>query len=190
MQTVRTVTVCRVLVVPRSAYQTIKTAFPLGTRQMLDNLQAHAEMVSIQKAASKLYCLISVNLLCLMCFTNFTTAYVSIIWRSLQAQQGWHSRAGTAGTAGSAGLAQQAQQGSLAVPSCWRCSLPDCAVVAQIVEEEFKHTAAKLGVTGQEASALAHQWASPEATGFPSNPKDPQDSAHKELHKPHLQGTL
>ncbi len=45
MQTVRTVTVCRVLVVPRSAYQTIKSAFPLGTRQMLDNLQAHAELV-------------------------------------------------------------------------------------------------------------------------------------------------
>ena len=105
------------------------------------------------------------------------------------AQQGWHSRHSRAGTAGTAGLAQQAQQGSLAVPSCWRCSLPDCAVVAQIVEEEFKHTAAKLGVTGQEASALAHQWASPEATGFPINPKDPQDSAHKELHKPHHQGT-
>ena len=45
MQTVRTATVCRVLVVPRSAYQTIKSAFPLGTRQMLDNLQAHAEVV-------------------------------------------------------------------------------------------------------------------------------------------------
>ena len=48
MQTVRTVTVCRVLVVPRVAYQTIKTAFPLGTRQMLDNLQAHAEVVGGQ----------------------------------------------------------------------------------------------------------------------------------------------
>ena len=47
MQTVRTVTVCRVLVVPRSAYQSIKSAFPLGTRQVLDNLQAHAELVSI-----------------------------------------------------------------------------------------------------------------------------------------------
>lgn len=45
MQTVRTVTVCRVLVVPRTAYQTIKAAFPLGTRQMLDNLQAHSELV-------------------------------------------------------------------------------------------------------------------------------------------------
>ena len=45
MQTVRTVTVCRVLVVPRSAYHSIKSAFPLGTRQVLDNLQAHAEMV-------------------------------------------------------------------------------------------------------------------------------------------------
>lgn len=47
MQTVRTVTVCRVLVVPRSAYQSIKSAFPLGTRQVLDNLQAHAELVRI-----------------------------------------------------------------------------------------------------------------------------------------------
>ena len=46
LQTVRTVTVCRVLVVPRSAYHSIKAAFPLGTRQMLDNLQAHAEAVS------------------------------------------------------------------------------------------------------------------------------------------------
>ena len=45
MQTVRTATVCRVLVVPRSAYQSIKSAFPLGTRQVLDNLQAHAELV-------------------------------------------------------------------------------------------------------------------------------------------------
>lgn len=45
MQTVRTMTVCRVLVVPRSAYHSIKTAFPVGTRQVLDNLQAHAELV-------------------------------------------------------------------------------------------------------------------------------------------------
>lgn len=45
MQTVRTTTVCRVLVVPRSAYHSIKSAFPVGTRQVLDNLQAHAEMV-------------------------------------------------------------------------------------------------------------------------------------------------
>ena len=46
MQTVRTATVCRVLVVPRSAYHNIKSAFPLGTRQMLDNLQEHAESAS------------------------------------------------------------------------------------------------------------------------------------------------
>ncbi|DBA89172.1 TPA: hypothetical protein ACH3X1_016329 [Trebouxia sp. C0004] len=103
MQTVRTVTVCRVLVVPRTAYQTIKSAFPLGTRQMLDNLQAHAEL---------------------------------------------------------------------------------------IVEEEFKHTAAKLGVTGPEASALAHHWASPEATGLPMTSNDAlEDSAHQEqLHRPHHYG--
>ena len=35
----------------------------------------------------------------------------------------------------------------------------------QVVEEEFKQTAANLGVTGAEADALAHHWASPEATG-------------------------
>lgn len=38
-----------------------------------------------------------------------------------------------------------------------------CAM--QVVEEEFKQTAAHLGVTGAEADALAHHWASPEATG-------------------------
>lgn len=60
----------------------------------------------------------------------------------------------------------------------------------QIVEEEFKHTAAKLGVTGPEASALAHQWASPEATGLPMTPNDAlEDSAHQEqLHRPHHYG--
>ena len=61
----------------------------------------------------------------------------------------------------------------------------------QIVEEEFKLTAAKLGVTGPEASALAHQWASPEATGLPMTPNDAlEDSAHQEhLHRPHPHGT-
>ncbi len=60
----------------------------------------------------------------------------------------------------------------------------------QIVEEEFKHTAAKLGVTGPEASALAHHWASPEATGLPMTPNDAlEDSAHQEqLHRPHHYG--
>lgn len=52
----------------------------------------------------------------------------------------------------------------------------------QIVEEEFKLTAAKLGVTGREASALAHQWASPEATGLPMNTSDfIEDSARHQL---------
>ena len=65
----------------------------------------------------------------------------------------------------------------------------------QIVEEEFKLTAAKLGVTGPEASALAHQWASPEATGVPMTPTDSlEDSARQEhmhrlpptsMHRPH-----
>ena len=45
VQAVRTVTVCRILVVARSAYQSIRAAFPIGTRQMLDNLQANAEQV-------------------------------------------------------------------------------------------------------------------------------------------------
>jgi len=60
----------------------------------------------------------------------------------------------------------------------------------QIVEEEFKHTAAKLGVTGPEASALAHQWVSPEATGLPMTHNDAlEDSAHQEqLHRPHHYG--
>ncbi|KAL3130260.1 hypothetical protein ABBQ38_008093 [Trebouxia sp. C0009 RCD-2024] len=93
MQTVRTMTVCRVLVVPRSAYHSIKSGFPLGTRQVLENLQEHAE---------------------------------------------------------------------------------------EVVEEEFRHTAAGLGCTGAEASALSHQWTSPEGLGpHPdSNPEAYDDSAH------------
>ena len=66
--------------------------------------------------------------------------------------------------------------------------------VAQVVEEEFKQTAAKLGVTGAEADALAHQWASPEATGVhPSGvqmtgPEAFNDSAHSHAHTPHHYG--
>lgn len=49
----------------------------------------------------------------------------------------------------------------------------------QVVEEEFKHTAANLGWTGAESNALAHQWTSPEGMGFPSgNPEAFDDSAH------------
>ena len=51
----------------------------------------------------------------------------------------------------------------------------------QVVEEEFRHTAAGLGCTGAEANALAHQWTSPEGLGpHPpsSNPEAFDDSAH------------
>lgn len=50
----------------------------------------------------------------------------------------------------------------------------------QVVEEEFRHTAAGLGCTGAEASALSHQWTSPEGLGpHPdSNPEAYDDSAH------------
>ena len=49
----------------------------------------------------------------------------------------------------------------------------------QIVEEEFKQTAAKLGVPEEEARSLAHRWASPEAQGIPDSPANGlEDSAH------------
>lgn len=58
----------------------------------------------------------------------------------------------------------------------------------QVVEEEFKQTAANLGVTGAEAEALAHHWASPEATGphppaaHLTRPTPFNDSAHGLAH--------
>ena len=58
----------------------------------------------------------------------------------------------------------------------------------QVVEEEFKQTAASLGVTGAEADALAHHWASPEATGpqppgaHLTHPASFNDSAHGLAH--------
>jgi hypothetical protein len=42
---VRTVSVCRILVVPRSAYNTIAAAFPIGARTVLTNLLARAQEV-------------------------------------------------------------------------------------------------------------------------------------------------
>lgn len=58
----------------------------------------------------------------------------------------------------------------------------------QVVEEEFKQTAANLGVTGAEADALAQHWASPEATGphqagaLPIHPTTFNDSARNHPH--------
>ena len=64
----------------------------------------------------------------------------------------------------------------------------DNPCITQVVEEEFKQTAASLGVAGAEANALAHHWASPEATGLhppgaqPMQPTPFNDSAHSRPH--------
>ena len=56
-----------------------------------------------------------------------------------------------------------------------------CLIAMQVVEEEFRHTAAGLGCTGAEANALTHQWTSPQGLGLhppSSNPEALDDSAH------------
>lgn len=46
LETVRTVSVCRILVVPRIAYASIAGAFPIGARAILTNLLTRAQEVS------------------------------------------------------------------------------------------------------------------------------------------------
>ncbi len=47
---VRTVSVCRILVVPRIAYNSIAAAFPIGARAILTNLLARAQEVPSEPA--------------------------------------------------------------------------------------------------------------------------------------------
>ena len=46
LEMVRTVSVCRILVVPRIAYDSIAAAFPIGARAILTNLLSRAQEVS------------------------------------------------------------------------------------------------------------------------------------------------
>ena len=48
LETVRTVSVCRIMVVPRIAYNSISQAFPIGARAILTNLLTRAQEVGIQ----------------------------------------------------------------------------------------------------------------------------------------------
>ncbi len=48
LETVRSVSVCRILVVPRGAYNSIAAAFPIGARTVLTNLLARAHEVIIR----------------------------------------------------------------------------------------------------------------------------------------------
>ena len=48
LETVRTVSVCRILVVPRIAYNSIAAAFPIGARAILTNLLSRAQEVRSQ----------------------------------------------------------------------------------------------------------------------------------------------
>ena len=48
LETVRTVSVCRILVVPRIAYNYIAAAFPIGARAILTNLLSRAQEVRSQ----------------------------------------------------------------------------------------------------------------------------------------------
>eukprot|EP00891_Asterochloris_glomerata_P006788 jgi/Astpho2/6788/Aster-07232 len=54
LEFVRTVSVCRVMAVPRAAYDSIKAAFPIGTRQMLKNLEDRAAEAVAEEFAGQL----------------------------------------------------------------------------------------------------------------------------------------
>ena len=45
LEAVRSLTVCRVLVISRAAFQSLERAFPTASRQVLQNLRAKAEQV-------------------------------------------------------------------------------------------------------------------------------------------------
>ena len=46
--------VCRIMAVPRAAYNNLKTAFPIGTRKMLSNLAEEAVRVGLLLPAGQL----------------------------------------------------------------------------------------------------------------------------------------
>ena len=45
---VRTVSMCRILVVPRTAYAAVAVDFPIGARTVLENLKQRAQSVRLQ----------------------------------------------------------------------------------------------------------------------------------------------
>ena len=45
LETVRSISVCRVLVLPRAAYEAVAAAFPIGARTVLTNLLSRAQEV-------------------------------------------------------------------------------------------------------------------------------------------------
>jgi hypothetical protein len=54
LQYVRTTGLCRVLVIPRSVYNSLAADYPMSARVVLDNLQARAEQVSPAQASCTL----------------------------------------------------------------------------------------------------------------------------------------
>jgi CRP-like cAMP-binding protein len=52
MQYVRTTGLCRVLVIPRSVYNTLAADYPMSARAVLDNLQTRAEQVRPNRRAA------------------------------------------------------------------------------------------------------------------------------------------
>ena len=46
--------VCRIMAVPRAAYNNLKAAFPIGTRKMLSNLAEEAVRVGLPLPAGQL----------------------------------------------------------------------------------------------------------------------------------------
>ena len=53
LEMVRTVSVCRILVVPRIAYNSIAAAFPIGARAILTNLLDRAQEVPSEPARAQ-----------------------------------------------------------------------------------------------------------------------------------------
>ncbi len=49
---IRSTSVCRVLTIPRAGYNTIAQTFPIGSRNVLDNLQAKAQQVMSRQACT------------------------------------------------------------------------------------------------------------------------------------------
>ena len=47
---IRSTSVCRVLTIPRAGYNTIAQTFPIGSRNVLDNLLAKAQQVMTRQA--------------------------------------------------------------------------------------------------------------------------------------------
>ncbi len=56
LEMVRTVSVCRILVVPRIAYNSIAAAFPIGARAILTNLLDRAQEVPSEPAQAPIMC--------------------------------------------------------------------------------------------------------------------------------------